>query len=343
MSIKGVAYQATLTRRNYSRLMKAAFVILTYNNENHVVEAMDSIRNQTLSDWICVMIDNGSTDATFEVIQKNIEGDGRFTAVKKTNEGPAAGRNLGFSKLNEDIEYIHFLDGDDVLKPLFMERLTKYLDAHPKVGLAACQFDEMDYDSNDCGKGHRSRFAPALFGFPHDIPLSEFNTPFVSFFASTAVGPYGVYRRSVFVQTGGYLLKSQEDTDMFCQMSLLAEVHYLPEYLYRKRRHTSNLAHNKSYISTHHVFRDKWDLYQSDNPEITRKIEEAIYYYYNRHKPLRDFKVAMKAFKKSLKKRDLHSFKWSMECIGSGFIEILFKKSYREVMARREQQTQSDT
>lgn len=321
--------------------MKAGFVIITYNNEDHVVEAMDSIRNQSLTDWVCVMIDNGSTDTTFEVIEKNIEGDNRFTAFKKSNEGPAAGRNLGFSKLSDNIEYIHFLDGDDVLKPLFMERLTQYMDAHPEVGLAACQFDEMDYDSNDCGKGHRSRFAPSKLGIPHDIPLSTYYTPFVSFFASTAVGPYGVYRRIVFVQTDGYVLKSQEDTDMFCQMSLLAEVHYLPEYLYRKRRHTSNLAHNKNYISTHHIFRDKWDLYQSDNPEITKKIEQAIAYYYNRHKPLRDFKVAAKSLRKFLRKRDFHAFKWCMQCLGAGFSEILFRKSFREVMGRRKQLDQT--
>ncbi len=320
--------------------MKAGFVIITYNNEHHVIETIDSIRDQTLTDWVCVVVDNGSTDTTFEVIQKNIENDGRFTGFKKSNEGPAAGRNLGFSKLPEDVDYLHFLDGDDVLKPEFMERLTQYLDIHPQVGLAACQFDEMDYDSNDCGKGHRSRFAPSSLGIPHDIPLSVFNTPFVSFFVSTGVGPYGVYRRSIFMQTDGYVLKSQEDTDMFCQMCLLAEVHYLPEYLYRKRRHTSNLAHNATYISTHHIFRDKWDLYHSDNPKTQYTIENALRYYYNRHKPLRDFKVAVKALKKSLRKRDMHSFKWSMECMRAGFMEILFKKSYYKVMARRKQLTQ---
>lgn len=320
--------------------MKAGIVIISYNNENHIVEAIDSVRNQSFQDWVCVMVDNGSTDSTYEIIESEIGSDPRFSSRKKSNEGPAAGRNVGYSMLPTDLEYIHFLDGDDVLKPNYLETLITYLDQHPDVGLAACQFDEIDFDSNDCGRGHRSRFAPNKLGWPHDLPLSTYNTPFVSFFASTAVGPFGVYRRSVFDKTNGYELKSQEDTDMFCKMSLLAEVHYLPEYLYKKRRHANNLAHKKSYRKTHQVFRDKWDLYESEDPAINATIREAIKYYYLRHKPLRDFKVSLRAFKKFLKHFDLKDLKWSFQVFGDGLNEVFFHKTYNKVMAKRKEKAQ---
>lgn len=320
--------------------MKAGIVIISYNNENHIVEAINSIRNQTFKDWVCVMVDNGSTDTTYEVIQREIQGDVRFSSRKKSNEGPAAGRNVGYSMLPDNIEYIHFLDGDDVLKPKYLETLIGYLDKHPQVGLAACQFDEIDFDSNDCGKGHRSRFAPNKWGLPHDIPLSSYYTPFVSFFSSTAVGPFGVYRKSVFEKTNGYELKSQEDTDMFCKMSLLAEVHYLPEYLYKKRRHANNLAHKKSYRKTHQVFRDKWDLYQSDVPMENEKIKKALRYYYLRHKPLRDFKISLRAFKKFMKEFDFADLKWSFQLLGDGMSEIFLHKTYNRVIARRKEKAQ---
>ena len=329
-----------MKRKRNEAEMKVGIVIISYNNENHIVEAIESIKNQTLKDWVCVMVDNGSTDPTFEIIQKAIEGDQRFLARKKSNEGPAAGRNVGYAMLPKDIEYVHFLDGDDVLKPTYLETLVSYLEEHPEVGLAACQFDEIDFDSNDCGKGHRSRFAPNKMGWPHDLPLAEYNTPFVSFFASTAVGPFGVYRKSVFEKTNGYELKSQEDTDMFCKMSLLAEVHYLPEYLYKKRRHANNLAHKKSYRKTHQVFRDKWDLYQSDDPKENEIIRNAIRYYYLRHKPLRDFKVSMRAFKKFLRSFNFNELKWSFQVFGDGLSEVFLRKTYNKVMARREEQSQ---
>ncbi len=320
--------------------MKAGIVIISYNNEHHIIEAINSIKNQTFKDWVCVMVDNGSTDNTYEVIQKHIAGDDRFSSRKKSNEGPAAGRNVGYSMLPDEIEYIHFLDGDDVLKPTYLDKLIGYLDEHPEVGLAACQFDEIDFDSKDCGKGHRSRFAPNKWGWPHDLPLSTYHTPFVSFFSSTAVGPFGVYRKSVFEKTKGYELKSQEDTDMFCKMSLLAEVHYLPEYLYKKRRHANNLAHKKSYRKTHQVFRDKWDLYQSDDPATNEKIIEALKYYYLRHKPLRDFKVSLRALKKFFRRFDFHDLKWSFQLMGDGFSEIFLHKTYNRVLARRKEQAQ---
>lgn len=311
-------------------------VIITYNNEKHLQDTFQSVVNQEYTDWTCAMIDNGSTDSTFELMQRLAASDERFSASKKSNEGPTAGRNLGFSKLPENIEYVHFLDGDDTLHPAYLSTMVKYLDLHPEVGLVACQFEEIDNDGNYLGKGHRSRFAPSsIFGFPRDLPLKTVKTPFFAFFASTGVGPFGTYRRSVFVKTNGYELKSQEDTDMFCKMSLLAEVHYLPEYLYRKRRTLNNLAHAPAYRSTHALFRNKWDYYQSDDPAVNDLIDKSIRYYYVRHVPLRNFKVSMKAFKQFTRNKKLHTLSWSIRCFKNGVAELLFKKSYKRIVNKR--------
>lgn len=315
--------------------MKVGVVIISYNNEDHIADTIKSLKKQDFSDWVCVVVDNGSTDRTFEVIQKNITGDNRFSAFKKLNEGPGPGRNYGFSKLPEDIEYIHFLDGDDMLYSDFIKHMVFYLDQHPQVGLVACQFDEIDIEGNFIGKGARSRFAPSKLGFPKDIPPNIFFTPFVSFFSSTAVGPFGVYRRSVFIRTSGYVLKSQEDTDMFCQMSLLSEVHYIPEYLYMKRVTNNNLAHSEKYMATHIYFRKKWDFYQSDDPEVNMLINKSLKYYYTRHKPLRDLKIGYKAFKIYLDNRLLGSLKWSLICFRNGFVDLFFRKTYRKILRER--------
>lgn len=311
-------------------------IIITYNNERHIEDAFNSVVNQEFTDWTCVMIDNGSTDSTFGIMERLAASDPRFSAYKKANEGPGAGRNLGFSKLPESIDYIHFLDGDDMIHPTYLSRMVTYLNEHSEVGLVACQFEEMDNDGNYIGKGHRSRFAPSSFlGIPRDLPPEVVNTPFVTFFSVTGAGPFGTYRKSVFVETKGYELKSQEDTDMFCKMSLLAEVHYLPEYLYTKRRTLNNLAHAPSYRSTHHVFRRKWDLFQSDNPKINRLIQNSVKYYYIKHVPLRHFKVSLKAFKEFLRSSKVHSLFWSLRCFKNGIVEILFRTSYQQVIKQR--------
>lgn len=315
--------------------MKVGIVIISYNNDKHIEAAIDSVRAQILDDWTCVMVDNGSTDRTFEIIQKSTAGDKRFEAYKKSNEGPGPGRNMAFSKLPENISYIHFLDGDDLLHPNFLSRMTAYLDDHPQVGLVCCKFDEIDEQGGFMGKGKRTRYAPNRLGFPHDIPENIYETPFVSFFSSTAVGPYGVYRRSVFVKTDGYTLKSQEDTDLFCQMSLLAPVHYIPEYLYLKRVTENNLARAPKYTATHKYFRKKWDLYFSDDPGVNSLIINSLKYYYRMHKPLRDFKVSMRAFRISITRLSLRALKWSMTCFVNGITDLVFHKTYRKVMRER--------
>ena len=311
-------------------------VIITYNNEKHIEDAFNSVVNQKFTDWSCVMIDNGSNDSTFEIMQRLAAKDHRFSAQKKLNEGPAAGRNLGFSKLPESIEYIHFLDGDDMLHPEYLARMVEYLNDNHRVGLVACQFQEIDNVGKYIGRGHRSRFAPSSFlGIPRDLPPEVVNTPFVTFFASTGAGPFGTYRKSVFLKTNGYELKSHEDTDMFCKMSLLGEVHYLPEYLYIKRRTLNNLAHAPAYRSTHHVFRCKWDLFQSDDPEINLLIYNSLKYYYTKHVPLRHFKVSIKAFKEFLRNKKLKSLTWSMRCFKNGIKEFLFRTSYNQIINKR--------
>jgi len=315
--------------------MRVGIVIISYNNEDHIRDAINSVVNQQFVDWTCVMVDNGSSDKTFEIMQAHCRIDSRFVAFKKANEGPAAGRNHGFAELPDDIEYIHFLDGDDYIKPEYISTMVDYLDKHPNVGLVACQFDKIDNEGNFKGRGHRSRFAPTVLGFPHDLPLRVVQTPFVSFFSSTGVGPFGVYRRSVFIQTKGYELYSQEDTDMFCKMSLLAEVHYLPLYLYVKRFTGKNLAHQESYRATHEFFREKWNYYKGKDRNENKLIEESIYYYYVRHVPLRHFKVGSKAFKEFLDTFDFKKLRWSMQCIRNGFREGLFKKEFKNVMSTR--------
>lgn len=317
--------------------MKIGVVVITFNNENHVEDTIKSLQNQSSKDWTCVVVDNGSTDQTYDNIERLIQNDNRFVAFKKSNDGPGAGRNFGFAKLEDTVEFIHFLDGDDMLDKNYLTRMSFYLDRHPEVGLVACQFDEIDNDGNFLGKGHRSRFAPSKWGLPQDIPASIFHTPFVSFFSETGQGPFGLYRRSLYIKTGGYELQSHEDTDMFCKMALLAEVHYVPEYLYLKRFTTHNLAHDLKYRSTHNLFRKKWDNYRSEDSEINHLIEESLKYYYVKHKPFRDFKVSIKAFLISVGKLDIKSFNWSLRCFWAGITDILFRKSYRKVMRNRKE------
>ena len=315
--------------------MKASIIITTFNNGQHIEEAINSVMNQSLKDWNCIIVDNNSTDHTFEVINNKVKSDDRFFVFKKENEGPSAARNLGFSNLPEEPEYIHFLDGDDKLEPKFLEILTSYLDVTNNVGLVGCQYNIIDSKGNFLGPGHRSRYAAGFLGIPISLSSTIKITPFETFFSSTGQGPFAVFRTSVYKETSGYEINfwSHEDSDIFCQMALKSEVHYLPYRLYNKRIHENNLTYSPK--ANYELFREKWDNFKSSDRITNLLIEKSLKYYYTRHKPLRDFKVAIKAFNEFIFSRKLEKLKWASKCFKSGLFDLFFKKNLVKILKQR--------
>lgn len=317
--------------------MGAGIIISSYNNEQQIAETINSVKNQTFKEWSCVIIDNGSTDNTKNLIQHEVEQDTRFAFFSKDNEGPSAGRNFGYSKLPESTEYIHFLDGDDILHTEFLSIMVSYLDQHPQVGLLGCQYDLINSKSDYIGPGYRSRYAPGFLGFPKKLSINTPYTPFETFFSATGQGAFAVFRNSVFKRTTGYEKDfwSHEDSDIFCQMALKAEVHYIPSRLYKVRIRENSLMHSDKV--NYSLFRRKWDLYLSSDKVVNGKIEKGLEYYYSRHKPARDFKVAFKAFKEFIYTGEFKKMRWSWICFSSGINELFFHKGIRKIMHQRAQ------
>lgn len=319
--------------------MKIGVILITYNNENEILHTINSVKNQSFTDWKCVIVDNGSTDSTRDIIAKTVSGDSRFEVFHKTNEGPSAGRNFGFERIKSNIEYVHFLDGDDMLYPEFMTKMIAYLDEHPEVGLLGCHYEKIDEQGKHLEYTYRSRFKPGFLGFPTNLKPQIIKTPFVSFFSATGQGPFAVFRKSVFVKTSGYeeTYWAHEDSDIFCQMSLLSEVHYYPEFLYKLRVRKNSLSIINEKTSMGGEFRLKWDIYIADTDEKNATIQSAFKYYYTRHKPLRDFKIAMLAMRLFFKGEGKKEIVWSLSLFKEGIMDLFFQKSYRTKNKLRKQ------
>ena len=108
---------------------KISVVVPAYNVERYVGECLASIRAQTLADWECILIDDGSTDATVE--QARRVADPRITVIRQPNRGVSSARNAGLA--NASGTHLLFLDADDMLHPLALERLSGALDASPRA------------------------------------------------------------------------------------------------------------------------------------------------------------------------------------------------------------------
>lgn len=100
--------------------MKISIITPCYNAAPYIVNTIQSVQNQTISDWEMIIVDDGSSDNSVEIIQKIIAQDSRIKLIQKENGGSASARNLALSIAQG--EYIQFLDSDDTIDYKKLER-----------------------------------------------------------------------------------------------------------------------------------------------------------------------------------------------------------------------------
>jgi len=107
---------------------KVTIIMATYNRAHFIVESLQSIQKQIFSDWECLIIDDGGTDNTLEVITPVLENDKRFKYLKRSGshkKGLPGCRNYGLEIAKGD--YIIFFDDDDIVHPQNLELCVQEL------------------------------------------------------------------------------------------------------------------------------------------------------------------------------------------------------------------------
>ncbi|HXC69426.1 MAG TPA: glycosyltransferase family A protein [Pyrinomonadaceae bacterium] len=109
-------------------------VIVPAHNYGHFIGAtLDSLAAQTFTNWECIVVDDGSTDNTSEVVQAYAQKDARVRYVRQENLKQAAARNNGIQHSNG--KYFQFLDADDRVERRKLESQVAYLDRYPKIDI----------------------------------------------------------------------------------------------------------------------------------------------------------------------------------------------------------------
>lgn len=121
-----------------------------YNAGDFLVEAIESIRNQTLKDWELIVVDDGSTDKSIEILKKYAEKDSRIKVFKfKKNKGLAFALNYGLNKVHG--KYLARMDADDISYPKRLETQLRYLIRNPKVVAVGSQVKLINEKGNFIG------------------------------------------------------------------------------------------------------------------------------------------------------------------------------------------------
>jgi glycosyltransferase involved in cell wall biosynthesis len=252
-----------------------------YNNARFIGETIESVLVQSLGDLEHVVVDDGSSDGSADIVAGYAGRDPRVRLVRQANRGASEARNAGFAAASEGSDYLWFLDSDDCLEPDALATMTDYLDDHPDAGLVYCGLRVVDTEGVvQEGKGGYSfghRYVPG-FPFPRRLPDDEPETPFHSLFAYyLAIPSTCLMRRSVYERTAGWdeQFRRAMDKDMILQMAIEAPVHLLPQTLVRYRRHDSNLSGPTVYKKLKPVH-DKWWRGEHLTPEQRRLARSAV-------------------------------------------------------------------
>jgi glycosyltransferase involved in cell wall biosynthesis len=108
-------------------------VVPAYNCAAYLGATLDSVSAQTLTEWECVVVDDGSPDGSAAIAQGYAERDPRFRVVRQANAGVAAARNAGYAAGHPGAAYVVFQDSDDVWAPDALASLAAAADAHPEA------------------------------------------------------------------------------------------------------------------------------------------------------------------------------------------------------------------
>ena len=219
-------------------LPKVSIVMSLYNHKAFLPRRIESFQNQTLSDWELIIVDDCSTDGSYDLVCALTAGDGRITVLRNEfNRGYAYTCQRGFDAACG--EYLYRADSDDYCAPAFLEHLCALMDGHPNVGLAHCRGLGLDERDGSWGGWPRQKscVTPGLDVFRRAVVKYHIKAPTI------------LFRRLVAVEAGGFSQGFVVSNDWYLtlRMCLLADVAFLDEPLAYHRSHGSNMSGDRSH------------------------------------------------------------------------------------------------
>ena len=116
-------------------MKKISFVILTWNSDKYITNCIESINTICNFCTQIIIVDNGSTDNTVDILNKYKENKNIEIVFLPKNYGTTKSRNIALNKVNSDTDYICILDSDTVINSNAIDILAEYLEKHPETAI----------------------------------------------------------------------------------------------------------------------------------------------------------------------------------------------------------------
>jgi glycosyltransferase involved in cell wall biosynthesis len=305
-----------------------SIIIPTYNRAHLIGETLDSIIAQTYTNWECIIVDDGSTDNSEDVIGSYLKKDSRFQYYKRPSykiKGANSCRNYGFERSKGN--FIQWFDSDDLYIDKALERLVSSFS--DEFDVVVCRLEKVDFKTKIKIKDN-----PILT----DNLFLDYFVGKITFYVS---GP--LWRKSLLLEQPFLFdeeIRHLDDWDFNLRMLYdNPKIKYVNESLIKYCIHTESLSHeisklNYEEIKSEILAREKQLKIISKNKKVDRI--KATLFVKNRYKYLlRELLVAnnenkMQLFMLLLKKQiKLYDFRGFIKTIIGFAIFNVFKKGYK--------------
>lgn len=205
-----------------SDLPLVSIVIPAYNAADYLREAIDSVLNQSYPNIEFIVLDDGSTDGTADVLKSYPEE--RFYRERHSNMGQSATMNKGWAMARGEI--LGYLSADDALLPNAVEHCVKIFNQRPDISMCYCDYEQMNENSETL----------------RTVTLPDFDYRAMVLECVCVPGPGVLWRRSAFEMSGGWNpnLRQIPDFDFWLRLGIFGEFHHVDKVLARFRVHTGS-------------------------------------------------------------------------------------------------------
>jgi glycosyltransferase involved in cell wall biosynthesis len=245
--------------------MQVSVIIPTYNSARFLTAAVESVLKQTFKDFEVIVIDDGSTDNTSEIIKQF--GDSVRYIFQK-NQGVSVARNTGIK--NSAAKYVAFLDADDVWMPTKLEKQIAALKENPKSKVCYTEYLSVSSDLK-----------------PQDLRRLRCQNEVLSdlLLRGNVIGPPSTVfgERGIFEELGGFdsNLSLSADWDMWIRLASVTEWTFIKEPLLMYRLHSLNMGRNSVLLEedTLRLLEKSFAMTNLSN-ELRAKRNAAFAYHY---------------------------------------------------------------
>lgn len=225
---------------------RVSVVIPSYNHAAYIKEAVQSVLSQSEKDLELIVVDDGSTDNTLDVLQKI--SDPRLQVIQQANQGAHVAINRGLHAATG--QYLAILNSDDAYYPHRLERLIALLEADPSIGLAGSFIEIVDSQGKPLGVKHGyADCSPWPLDRPEKSLRSDEDLRAAllteNYWATTS---NYFFKQETYCRLGDFApLRYAHDWDFALRAARVGKIHLLPEPLMRYRVHSSNtIRENKA-------------------------------------------------------------------------------------------------